>query len=287
MKKKFKRKRVKKRYSYSRLRRRLFFLLVMGIILVSFKFVFKNEADSESDSDRYETAIRLETSRNKDVSRNYSKAKKENMGTIAIDPGHGGVDSGAVDDKGLMEKDINLDICLDLKKQFESEGFKTIMTREEDRSLEDFSDVQRSRYIRDIYARTDILNGSKADAFVSVHVNASEDTSIRGIRVHYYPTCEDGKELAESICRAVNENSFLNRNTIEAKALPENYHLTREVEYTGVLIEVGFISNSEDNRLLRDSRYKKEVAYAIKDGMLEYVESFQKTLNKNANQYRE
>lgn len=266
------------------------FLLIMVMLIMTFKGIFKEGPNSEEGIDDYEASIKPETSRSRDLSRNRDKKLpnifgQKDMGTISIDPGHGGVDGGTIDGEGLMEKDINLDISLDLKRQFESDGFDIVMTREVDKSLEDLSDVERSRYIRDIYARTDILTDSKPDVFASIHVNSNEDSSIRGIRVYYYPGSEDGRELAESICNSMNSNKFLNRSTVKATALPENYHLLREVEHTGVLVEVGFITNREDNKLLRDERYKKEIAYSIKDGMIEYLKQVKSAPNKNSNRY--
>lgn len=257
---------------------------------MTFKGMSEKSNVCETTTNNYDTSIKSEVSRNQEVSRNHDSKllnvfAQKSMGNISIDPGHGGVDGGAMDNQGLMEKDINLDISLDLKRQLESDGFDIVMTREEDKSLEDLSDANRSRYIRDIYARTDILKESKPDAFASIHVNSNEDPSIRGIRVYYYPKSEEGKELAESICKSMNCNRFLKRTTIEATALPENYHLLREVEYAGVLVETGFITNKEDNKLLRDERYKKELSYAIKDGITEYLKQVENISDKNSNHY--
>ena len=128
---------------------------------MTFKGMSEKSNVCETTTNNYDTSIKSEVSRNQDVSRNHDSKllnvfAQKSMGNISIDPGHGGVDGGAMDNQGLIEKDINLDISLDLKRQFESDGFDIVMTREEDKSLEDLSDVNRSRYIRDIYARTDI-----------------------------------------------------------------------------------------------------------------------------------
>lgn len=274
------RRKKKKRYSFKRLRRRIFFLVIIGVLVMTARGIFKGSAILSRVSEEDEVSNNQVISEKTEPSRGHITtlpdiSEMESKGNISIDPGHGGVDGGAVDDNGLIEKDINLDISLELKRQCELDGYDVVMTREEDISLEDLSDVQRSRYIRDIYARTDILRASNPDAFISVHVNASDIASIRGIRVYYHKASNDGKELAESICSSMNRNKFLERFSPEATALPENYHLLREVEHTGVLVETGFITNEEDNRLLRDERYKEEVARSIKNGTIEYLEKIE------------
>lgn len=192
---------------------------------------------------------------------------------IVIDPGHGGIDGGTGDKGGLLEKDINLDIGLKLKKELEEEGFRVIMTRDKDISLEEFSDINSSRYRRDLNARKTIINENNPLMFISIHVNSSKKSTARGVKVYYYPTSTEGKRLAESICKSVDINvyqNFLKDNSMKAEAIPENYYVLRESESTGVLVETGFITNLEDRKLLTDEEYQKKVAFAIKEGIKEY-----------------
>ena len=198
----------------------------------------------------------------------------KNNDTIAIDPGHGGIDGGTGDKEGLLEKDINLDVSLRLKKELLVEGFSVIMTREEDKSLEELSNINGSRYKRDLNARKTIINESDSIIFVSMHVNSSKKTSVRGVRVYYYPTSVEGRELAESICQSVNKNvyeKYLKDDNLKAETMPEDYFILRETQYPGVLVEIGFITNPEDNKLLKNERYKKKIAFAIKKGIIEYL----------------
>lgn len=200
--------------------------------------------------------------------------KYQSNRTIVIDPGHGGIDGGTSDKEGLLEKDINLDVGLKLKKELLVEGFKVIMTREKDQSLEEFSNINSSRYRRDLNARKTIINENDPLTFISIHVNSSKKSRARGIKIYYYPTSSEGKELAESICESININiyeKYLKDNTLEAEIIPEDYFILRETEFPGVLVEIGFITNPEDNRLLKDERYKTKVAFAIKKGIMEYL----------------
>ena len=202
---------------------------------------------------------------------------------IVIDPGHGGIDGGTGDKEGLLEKDINLDISLKLRRELEEEGFRVIMTRDKDISLEEFSDINSSRYRRDLNARKTIINENNPLMFISIHVNSSKKSTARGVKVYYYPTSTEGKRLAESICKSVDINvyqNFLRDNSMKAEVIPENYYVLRESESTGVLVETGFITNLEDKKLLTDEEYQKKVAFAIKEGIKEYRENETDTLSR-------
>ena len=97
-----------------------------------------------------------------------------NENTIVVDPGHGGIDGGAGKKNDILEKDINLQVSAKLKKELIVEGFQVIMTREEDVSLENFSNIKGSRYRRDLDARKTIINNNKPLAFISIHCNSSK-----------------------------------------------------------------------------------------------------------------
>ena len=200
--------------------------------------------------------------------------KYQSNGTIVIDPGHGGIDGGTGDKEGLLEKDINLDVASKLKKELLVEGFKVVMTREKDQSLEEFSDINASRYRRDLDARKSIVNKNDPIVFVSIHVNSSKKTSAKGIKVYYYPNSYEGKELAENICQSIDLNvyeKYLRDDTLKAEVLSEDYFILRETEFPGVLVEIGFITNPEENKLLQDEKYKTKVAFAIKKGIIQYL----------------
>ncbi len=194
--------------------------------------------------------------------------------TIVIDPGHGGIDGGTGNPKDILEKDINLDIGLKLKKELLVEGFNVVMTREKDESLEDLSNINSSRYRRDLNARQSIINSSKPLVYVSIHVNSSKSPSARGVKVYHFPGSEEGKKLAEAISSSVDiylYEKFLKDDNLISEVLSENFYILRETKYTGVLVEAGFITNVEDNRLLKDDKYKEKLAFAIKKGILEYL----------------
>lgn len=198
----------------------------------------------------------------------------KNQQTIVIDPGHGGIDGGTGDRNDILEKDINLDVGLKLKKELLVEGFDVIMTREDDVSLENLSSINASRYRRDLDARKNIINENDPLVFISIHVNSSKKTSVKGIKVYHFPNSVEGEKLAKSIAESVDiyvYDKFLKDTSLRAEILSENFYILRETKHTGVLVEVGFITNPEENKLMKNRKYKEKVAFAIKKGILEYL----------------
>lgn len=198
-----------------------------------------------------------------------------NENTIVVDPGHGGIDGGAGKKNDIFEKDINLQVSAKLKKELIVEGFQVIMTREEDVSLENFSNIKGSRYRRDLDARKTIINNNKPLAFISIHCNSSKKTSAKGIKVYYYPESIEGEKLAKSISQSIDENfykAYMKEENLRTEILTEDFFILRETDYPGVLIEVGFLTNPEENKLLREDEYQRQIARAIKKGILKYLE---------------
>lgn len=198
-----------------------------------------------------------------------------NEDIIVIDAGHGGIDGGAGNKNDILEKDINLQVSGKLKKELIVEGFQVIMTREEDISLEDFSEISGSRYRRDLNARKTIINNNRPLAFVSIHCNSSKRSTARGIKIYHYPDSIEGEKLAKCISQSIDENfykGYMKKENMKTEILTEDFFILRETEYPGVLIEVGFLTNTEENRLLRDDEYQRQIARAIKKGILKYLE---------------
>jgi N-acetylmuramoyl-L-alanine amidase len=202
---------------------------------------------------------------------------------IVIDPGHGGIDGGASLGEHFNEKDINLDISLKLQTLLINGGAGVVMTRYSDVSLEEKSDLQSSRYKRDLDARRDIVNNSNADIFVSIHSNCfRSNPKTRGAIIFYNYSSEEGKILAESIGSSINEivyKSLLGSVGLESKVLPEDLFMLRSTNVPGVLIETGYMTNWEEGRLLRQNDFQAAMAEAIAEGLQNYYKS------KNALRY--
>ena len=196
-------------------------------------------------------------------------------GIVVIDPGHGGIDGGTSDKAGVLEKSINLDIGLKLKKILSDNSMKVIMTRDKDVSLEKKSNINASRYRRDLDARKKIINNNNPDVFISIHVNASvQARNARGIQIYYYPSSIESERLAQLICESINENVYkkhLKLTSVKARIIQEDYFILRETEHPGVLIDTGFITNAYDKKLLMDKAYKEILAKSINEGILNFL----------------
>lgn len=193
---------------------------------------------------------------------------------IAIDPGHGGVDGGASLNGSFDEKDINLAISLKLKTLLENAGAKVVLTRDTDISLEDRSDLHSSRYKRDLDARRDIVNNSSVDVSVSIHTNCfRSNPNSKGAIIFFYYGSEEGKRLAQAIGDSINDRvyaGFLGNTALKSKVLPENLFMLRSINVPGILVEVGYMTNYEEGRLLRQEEFQAAMAEAIYNGLKNY-----------------
>lgn len=192
---------------------------------------------------------------------------------VIIDPGHGGVDGGAVASDGTSEKDINLQIALILNEMLKMSGGKTIMTRCEDISIHDDSaKTIRAKKVSDIHNRFKIIEENSDFLFVSIHQNIYANSNINGAQVFYSPNSESSIELARKI-----QNSFFERlqknNDREIKKCTTDVYLIYHAKSTAVLCECGFLSNKEELQKLKSAEYKKQVAFCIYLGILDYYSS--------------
>lgn len=189
--------------------------------------------------------------------------------TIVADAGHGGIDPGA-NRPGILEKETNLAIALQVRDVLESYGANVVLTRETDRELSELcdNDKVRGRYRRDLNARREMIQESNADFFVSIHANASSDSRRRGIECYYATNSEEGKALAYAIQEQLSMIAPVNQ-----QARPAEFYVLRRSSVPAVLIEVGFITNPEEKILLQSQEYQRKLAEAIVKGIAKYSQS--------------
>nr|WP_314728320.1 N-acetylmuramoyl-L-alanine amidase CwlD [Bacillus sp. Marseille-Q3570] len=187
---------------------------------------------------------------------------------IVLDAGHGGVDGGAVGKGNVQEKDIALNISLKLRDYLQQAGALVIMTRETDRDLaSDGTKRIRNRKTEDLLKRTEIVNTSEADMFVSIHLNAIPSSRWYGAQVFYNPAIEENEKLAKLIQEQIRSN--LENTTRKAKPISTVY-MVRKAEIPGSLVEVGFLSNPNERELLKSKLYQTKLAASIYQGILRY-----------------
>jgi len=180
--------------------------------------------------------------------------------TIVIDPGHGGIDSGA-SGNNVIEKEITLEISRKLAEILESHGGKVFLTRERDL---DYYKRGRGGKRQDLLTRIDIMEKSGAEIFISVHCNAFHAVNLSGAQVFYSPKFTQNKMLADRLQQNLRE--FPPGNKRQAK---EDSHILilNDINIPGVLIEAGYVTNQKEASLLSDNSYQQKLAEQIARGL--------------------
>lgn len=181
---------------------------------------------------------------------------------IYLDAGHGGVDAGACY-KDIHEEDVNLAITLKLKNKLESMGAQVLLTRNGDYDLSDKNATLRKR--SDLGNRALLINNSKADLYLSIHLNSSLNSSWSGAQVFYDNINKNNKDVASVFQK--NFNNKLN-STKEIKEI-NNLYMYKNITKPGVLLEVGFLSNTYERNKLLTNEYQNSIVSVISDSLLE------------------
>ncbi len=176
--------------------------------------------------------------------------------TIVLDPGHGGFDSGAIGPTGLTEKEVALAISLKAAELLEDTGHQVILTRDDDTfiSLQD---------------RVRFANNSDAGLFISIHSNAAHRNTARGIETYHAPNRRSDSYFLASIM----QRSMLNHLSLYDRGVKsDNFYVIRNTDMPAVLLEIGFLSNREEEELLRDSSFRERAARSVAAGIENYFE---------------
>jgi len=192
---------------------------------------------------------------------------------IVIDPGHGGLDGGAVADDGekTEEKRITLEVAKMTRHYLEQAGAIVYLTRETDKDLADDSLRGLSkRKSQDIRRRIEFIHDKHADLFISIHLNSLSSQRWRGAQSFFYPRFQENKQLATSI----QDEIILNMENTNRVALQLNgIYLLKHAKVPGALVELGFLSNKVERELLKETKYQQQLAASIYKGVLAYVEN--------------
>ncbi len=226
------------------------------------------------------------------------------VGLIVIDAGHGGIDPGAVGKKGLYEKDANLDIAKFLRQYVEdSLGIRIIMTREKDEYLS-------------LKTRTNIANRNSADLFVSIHCNASGKSSkMQGFETYFLSEARttearavealenaslkfDDIEPDDALNRILYDlaqSAYLEESNLFAESIQDHaksyltipsrgvkqagFYVLRGAFMPAILVECAFVSNLEEEKLLKQKSFRKKLAYCIFRGVKNYIADYERRLN--------
>jgi N-acetylmuramoyl-L-alanine amidase len=195
---------------------------------------------------------------------------------IVIDPGHGGIDGGT-SSNGLLEKHINLQMGHILREVLEARQYQVVMTRTDDSDVSHFVPEGASRYRRDLKGRVRLVGRVRPISLISIHVNWHKDSWRRGAIVYYQNGETESRLLAEAIQKELNALQPVQRQVRAA-----DFYVLRNTDAPAVLVEIGFISNPEDRKLMQDEAYLTKQAEAIRAGL----EAFLQQLNPSAESSR-
>ncbi len=198
--------------------------------------------------------------------------------TVVLDAGHGGEDGGAVgklDGREIYEKDLNLTISLLLRDLLEADGVNVVMTREEDVLLYDRNtDYQGRKKVLDLAARLHVGQSIEPAVFVSIHMNAFTQTQYKGMHVYYSPNHTASLSLAQNIQTRVSEQ-LQPDNHRKVKRAGSEIHLLEHLRCPAVLVECGFLSNTDDCRALADPEYQHKLAFLLFCAIRESLEDIE------------
>ena len=181
---------------------------------------------------------------------------------VILDAGHGGFDAGASGtDTGVKESELNLQVALLVQSSLEDAGVRVLMTRTDESALGGTKKEDMAR-------RGELLRTDGADAAVSIHMNKFPDRRIRGPMAYYQAGAEPGQALATAIIDSLTATLQLKPR----RANPGNNFVTRVPACPAALVECGFLSHPEEERLLQDEAYQRQLAEAIARGVLAYLE---------------
>jgi N-acetylmuramoyl-L-alanine amidase len=227
-----------------------------------------------------------------------SRALGLKIGRIVLDPGHGGHDTGTIGPTGFMEKDLALDVARRLSKLLQEQlGAEVLFTREDD------------TYVP-LENRTALANEKQADLFLSIHANSSRNRRVRGVETFYLNFTSDPEALELAARenalsqKSIHELQDIVRQITRNEKIDESRELASEVQrhlYGGlhkrttkasdrgvkkapfvvllganmpsVLTEIAFLSNAEDERLLKSPQGRQKVAEAIYAGLVQYLKN--------------
>lgn len=179
---------------------------------------------------------------------------------IVIDAGHGGVDGGATSCTGVLESKINLEIALKLNDLFRFLGYETMMIRTTDISVYTEGESIAAKKVSDLKQRVRLVNETPNALLISIHQNYFSQNQYKGAQVFYTNSngsIELAKELQSQIVCTINKGS--NRHAKSASGI----YLMEHITAPGILIECGFLSNPEEEALLRNSKYQNYLCCVV------------------------
>lgn len=180
--------------------------------------------------------------------------------TIVVDAGHGGLNTGAVGYSGkTLEKDNNLPIAMALAELLRQSGAEVLMVRDKDVHVS-------------LADRVSLGNNYDADILVSVHCNWNENANIKGVSTYYYFKQDNGN-ADKTLARLVQKNTAQELRAQDLGIFEYDHYITSNTSVPAIIVEVGFMSNPDEEILLAQPEYRARAAMGIYKGIVEYFQS--------------
>lgn len=188
--------------------------------------------------------------------------------TVALDPGHGGYDGGArAHDSGVWEKELTLKIAMAAAEELRAQGAQVYLTRRDDVHLSE-NGTGKARKRADLTERMKIADAVGADVFLSIHLNEYRDRSQSGPQVFYQKGGDEGRLLAGALQQAlINEL----KPQKQRRAMAGDYFVLRG-KLPSALVECGFLSNAQEEKLLMDKAYHHRIGKALAKGLAAWLD---------------
>ena len=181
---------------------------------------------------------------------------------ITLDPGHGGSDPGAIGASGLKEKQITLEISMRVKELLEKEGAKVYMTRTKDVDVYGPNASDRA----ELQARVNVAEKNGSDLFISLHINSSVNKSVGGFSSYYYPKTDNDLKIAKAI-----QDKFAKNFGVDNLGVRQaNFYVVKRCSMPATLLEMCFISNPNEEKLMKGRWFQKKTARLIVEGVENY-----------------
>ncbi len=185
---------------------------------------------------------------------------------VVIDPGHGGYDNGSSSENGVVEKELNLEISMNVRDLLEENGIHVVLTRDSDEISWPDDNVE------DLQARLDIAAAAQAQLMVSLHCNISEEDpeNVKGSEIYVNLSQSDSLALAEAINAQL---ETLSPALVSRGVKTGQFHLLTYNTLPCVIVEMGFLSNADDVSYLTGENTQALLCHAIVDGIMSQIKA--------------
>lgn len=187
---------------------------------------------------------------------------------IIIDPGHGGEDGGATSCSGKLESSYNLEIASRLNDLFHLLGYSTRMIRTEDVSIYTSGSTLSQKKLSDLKERVRICNETPGSILVSIHQNIYPDSKYHGAQV-LYANSKGSKQLASQLQSLLIET--INPGSRRQIKQGTGLYIMEHVSCPGILVECGFLSNPQEDAMLKTAEYQQQICCVIVSAVSVYL----------------